>query len=935
MEESQRGSTKRIRKLIDAMDECAWKDRSQEWLTLKMFKDIGTKYCKEPVIIRRALAISEMLEAMADSENSQTTYTYEINDNELIVGVMALGSLGLGKAFPNYLTDDEKRVATITLKTEMALFGHNTVNYERLLKYGLKKIIDECDSNIALIEDKVKHHDIVIDFCQNFEKKPEYVDDKSSETKNSVGAIFEQEDEKRGNRLKMYDKEIGILFNQLNVNLGTIKDRTAEVDHKECQDRNRHIVVKITEKTVDKRGLLQSRMDFYKAVKISCNGVIAYAKKYAALAKEKAKCEKNPERKRELEEIAGVCRKVPEQPAETFHEALQSIFFFHLSLHSAMNQLSIGRLDQVLQPYFKESEKDKQIELLECFLIKCAERLILDSQTFVKQDHVDFASDLLTIPVSLDQWAEANEFLQNIIIGGQTRDGNDATNDCSYLILEAYKNTKLYTPTLNARIHKNQCTDDPNYDKFLKKIAECLLTTKNGTPVIGNDEVLVTAMSKYSGIPEEEALDYVIDGCWEPLLNGTCDWTFRMLNLLTVLECSLNEGATLSSNPILLRGEKLCYRTPVPDTFEILKQNMIEHIRFFTDQAALSIYKLYLIDQAINPTPLYSALLEGCMKNGRDKTWGGANYRLAGIIAAGVPDTVNTLAAVKKWIYDEKTFIVSDILDAFRYSYDASGDDEKQKTYDRIKVKFQSESPKFGNNEEQVNEIMQWLLNTLYECIQKSKKMAEEVFLKKPSSQDEKRIIGLRLLANYSGKSMEEEFGEGFDIKFTAGLGTFELFNLMGLGNAASVDRDKAGDPLARNFAPMVGTTKYHIGHLLSSFKDFGLDRFAGGAITDLCVEEKDLDKNDEKAVEQLRAIIKYFVESNGNMMTLTISDRALLERIHNLCESAKSGDETALIELKKYDRVSVRVAGFQAPFITLPKQHQESYILRPISPLG
>ncbi|MCK5059208.1 MAG: formate acetyltransferase, partial [Candidatus Aminicenantes bacterium] len=258
------------------------------------------------------------------------------------------------------------------------------------------------------------------------------------------------------------------------------------------------------------------------------------------------------------------------------------------------------------------------------------------------------------------------------------------------------------------------------------------------------------------------------------------------------------------------------------------------------------------------------------------------------------------------------------------------GDESKQKVYDRIKVCFQSESPKFGNNEKDVDDIMKWMLDTFYGCVQESKGLAEEIFLKPPTKENAKRIAGLRALAGYSGRSMEEEFGKNFGIKFTTGLGTFELFDLIGGGNAASADRPHSGDPVARNFAPQAGSTNYGVGHLLSSFKDYGLDRFASGVVTDLCLEEKDLETDADK---KILAIIRHFVKNHGNMMTLTISDREQLAHIYELCEAHRSGDEKAGKELKKYEGVNVRVGGYQVPFITLPKVHQQKYINRPVSP--
>jgi len=929
------GSTQRVSLLIQAMENRSWADRSSEWFTKDMFKNIGKDNEDKPVIIRRALAIQEMLSAMTNKDlfNSDNPH-YKIRDGELIVGVITLGSLGLGKSFPNYLTENEKSITSISAKTEMGLFGHDSVNYEVLLARGLNGIIADCDTELQNINQKLGQYNTLKKLSKDVKQDQAVSKKKILEIKRELESItpglnetLENYDESVGNRFKTHDKELGSL-----LEIFSLQDDSGKININESNNPNNQLLIKQFEGAIDESAnILHNKRDFYESVKISCESVIRFANEFSNLASSMIKDETDRDRKIELDRISKVCIKVPAEPAETFHEALQSIYFFHLALHSSMNQLSLGRLDQIMQPYYNKDEEDRQLELFECFLIKCAERLILDPNTFVKQDHVDYGSNLLTVPVPLDQWAEANEFLQNIIIGGQTRDGHDAVNDCSYLILKAFQNTKLFTPTLNARLHKGHFE---NKD-FLNAVAECLYKTKNGMPVIGNDEALIPAMSKFSGIPIKEARDYVIDGCWEPLLNGSCDWTFRMFNMLTVVECALNGGATLSANPILLRGEKLSYETPLPALeehnidFEGLKDIVKRHIKFFTDQTVLSIYKLYLIDQAINPNPLYSALLKGCMKSGRDKTLGGADYKLAGVIAAAVPNAVNTLAAIQKWVYDKKEIKLADVLDAFRNGYVDKNDPEKQELFNDIKTKFQKNSPKFGNNEKSLNKIMEWMLTTFYNQVKESQALAEEVFLNPIKKGNEERIISLRALAGYAGNSLKEEFGKEFTIHITSGMGTFELFDIFGGGNAASADRDNIGDPIARNFAPQAGSTKYSTGHLLTSFGNLGLDRFAGGVITDICLEEEDLKAGGKNMVA---SILEFFIENGGNMLSLTISDRAELEHIYDLCQKYRKGDETLKSELKKYERVNVRVGGFQMPFITLPAKMQEAYLKRPIS---
>jgi len=944
-EETVVGSTYRITELIKSMEKRAWADRSSEWFTKDMFKKIDIEHPDKPVIVRRALAIDEILKAMTNKQLFKGNNPhYQIRDGELIVGVITLGSLGLGKSFPIYLTPSELDITSVSTKSEMGLFGHDSVNYDVMLARGLDGIIADCNKELSDTEHKINHYDNLLNYCNKVENDNAFVKEihqlksngKATEVSESLKGVFEEYDGNKGNRTNAYDSNLKGLFDILETHIQTNFSDISKTRNNKQESANLPYLKQIREIIAENRNILHNRRDFYSSVKISCQAVIDYAGQFSKLARELSIIEKDPIRKAELIEISRICSKVPAKPASTFYEALQSIYFFHLALHSSMSQLSLGRLDQVLQPYYKKEDHEKQLELFECFLIKCAERLILDSNTFIKQDHVDFGSNLLTIPVALDQWSESNEFLQNIIIGGQTRDGKNAVNDCTYLILKAFQKTKLYTPTLNARIYKEQMDGSKESNKYLNAIAECLYETKNGMPVIGNDEVLVPAMNKFSDIPLEEARDYVIDGCWEPLLNGSCDWTFRMFNMLTALECALNGGATLSSNPILLRGQKLTYETPLPavDTsidFEGFKNIFKKHIKFFTDNSALSIHMLYLVDQAVNPDPLYSALLKGCMKTGRDKTWGGADYKLAGIIPAAVPDTVNTLTAIKKWVYDKKEFELVDVLDAFRSSYTSSNKVQQEK-FNKIKLKFQTNSPKFGNNDKESVDMMQWLLNTFYDCVKASQALAQEVFLYPPKKGDEVRIKSLRALAGYAGKSLKEEFGDNFMIHITAGMGTFELFDIFGGGNAASADRNKAGDPIARNFAPMVGTTKFSIGHLLSSFKTIGLNRFAGGVITDLCLEERDLEKN---GPEIIKSVIQNFMLNEGNMMTITISDKKLLGLIYDLCEKNRNGDPEAKKELKKYEHVSVRVGGFQMPYVTLPPAMQKSYIDRPMPPVG
>ncbi|MBI9052922.1 MAG: pyruvate formate lyase family protein [Bacteroidales bacterium] len=833
-------NTERIGKLLGDLRQRGLMNRSSEWFKRNELPDIikdkkYQAYRKEPVIIRRAVAIQAMLETMTNEKISKHTHSFEIEDGDLFLGVLPMGSNGLGKVFPNYLTEDEKRISSLTNRTETALLGHNTIDYSNILEKGVKSVIEQCNEKLELL--------------------------------NAKDAFFD------------YEKDA-----------------------------------------------------FYKAVKISCKSVIEYAERFAEKAEKDAMHAKTEERKNELLDMARIARKVPENPADTFHEALQSIWFVHLALHSSMNYMSLGRLDQILDTYLqREVDQNKAMELFENFIIKTAWRLNFTTEYLVEQDHMDHNAALGVHPYYLDQRAGMNNFLQNVIVGGITPDGNDATNDCTYLILQAFENVNLSTPGIYVRLGKH------SPKKLFTSVAKSFHKTKN-LPSILNDDVLIPAM--YNALIQdissnddkkqyhELANDYCVDGCWEPIFNGKCDWTFGMINGMTVLECTLNGGATLSSNPELLKGEKLSPLTGKITDYKSFKEAFKTQIQFFVDQSAMTMYLYYMLDEYIIPSPLISAFFGSCMEKGRDKSWNGAEHTIGGTILGGVPDMINTIAAIKKWVMDEEKYEMDDVLDALKYNFICGNesDNKTQLKYDSIKLDFRTNSPQFGYDDEYTTEIAKFILDTYYNAVLKSKKLADKVFLNPPKPEDEKEVFALRKVAGYFGMAMKEIPGyEDFDIKFTAGMGTFEQYNWQGVGNAASASRD-SGEPLAPNFTPVSGTMDKGIANLLNTFKKLELDRFAAGVITDLCLDEG------HSHIEVLEAILHKFIKEKGNMLTVTIGSREEYQTIYELAKSTAQMEdrEEAAKLLGKYANIVVRVGGWNAPFITLPLSHMENYIQRP-----
>jgi len=856
-------TTKRVDRLLNGLYEQGKKNRSTEWFRKEEFENIAELYSNEPVIIRKAHAINEMLMKLTDEGISKRTLTYKINDDELIVGVIPMGSNGLGKVFPNYLTPDEQRAGSSTNRTELSLLGHNTVNYDNLLDKGLSGIIAEA-------REKLKE-------------------------------------------LESY---------QLN---------------NEIEDDDR-----------------QNKIDFYNSVIISCEAVVEYSNRFAELAAKMAKDFVNPKdntRKEELLEIERICRKVPLHIPDTFHEALQSIYIFHTALHASMNFLSLGRLDQVLVKYLDKSkinDKDyieKCTELFECFIIKAAGRLNLTTEYLLEQDHMDHNAALGIHPYYLDQRAGTNNFLQNIIVGGKTPEGEDATNPMTYIILNAFENVNLSTPGIYVRLRK----DSP--DKLKETVGEMLSKTRN-LPNILNDDVLIPAL--YNSLVENDtddtdmptlksiygekaeyirvSNDYCVDGCWEPILNGISDWTFGMINGMTILQCALNRGATLDPNPGMLRGGKMSFISEEVDSYETFQKEFEKHMQFFIDQSTFSLYEYYMLDEFINPSPLFSSVLGTCLESGRDKSWGGTKYNIGGTIIIGVPDMINTLAAIKKWVFDNKKYSLQDVLDAMRSNFQSPVKENiiLQKKYNNIRIDFNSNSPKFGENDSETNEIGKFIIDTYCDAIKISKKLADKIFLKSVAglSEEEKiKILRLRRICGYYGDSLQHRLGKDFNIRFTAGCGTFEQYPLQGIGIVASANRD-SNDPLAPNISPYPGTVAKPAGHILESLRALNMKRLAAGAVTDLCIDYK---MNNE---EYILGIINKFINSEGSMMTLTIGNKEEYQTIYQLSVAASNTEDkevskAAFEKLEQYKHINVRVGGWQAPLISMSLEQQKNYILR------
>ncbi|UCD37971.1 MAG: formate acetyltransferase [Fidelibacterota bacterium] len=669
---------------------------------------------------------------------------------------------------------------------------------------------------------------------------------------------------------------------------------------------------------------IEMKIEFYEAVKICCSGIVDYAHRFAALAGQEAQTEKDGQRKAELREIARICRKVPYEPADGYYEALHSIWIVHLALHASASHLSLGRMDQILQPYYAESmenpkkyaigekefTKELAQEIFECFLIKGAERMILNTTNLVEQDHADFSTGMGANPFLVDQEVTVNQFMQNIVVGGQTREGQDATNDCTYLIIDACTALGLPTPVLNVRLHKGSPED------LVQKVAESAVNAGNGQPIVYNDESIISGLKESPKLPIEEVRDYVVDGCWETLLNAKCDFNYNMVNILTVLECALNGGAGIVESTLQLRGPKKSFMSTMPSkirTFEELQKIVRQHLRYFTNKAGLELYSYYMLESSTTPTPFFSALLGQCLEKGIDKTWGGADYILGGMVFIGMPNAANALTAIKEWVFEKEVYTLDEVVKALKNDFDG---------YRQMREDL-TRSATFGNNDDRADGMMKWLMDSVHDAVKYTEDLCDQVFLTRPRSRDErKRIERLRKMAGYPGPDMRTSFGKNFEITLSVGCGTFAQYVFFGTLTGTSADGRHSGAPVAPNFSPVSGTAVTGAGAVLSSLKNLGLDRFGLGVMVDMCFDRE------ETSPEFMVEVVRKFMEYGGSIVSLTIVNQEDIKKAHELCNEVRIGKSAPEV-LFPYNHITVRAGGWNSPFVALTKAQQEDYLKR------
>jgi len=416
------------------------------------------------------------------------------------------------------------------------------------------------------------------------------------------------------------------------------------------------------------------KANFLKGASIVLKACVKYSHRYAQLAHDMVKETGDPKIRSELEKIAEMCEWIPENPARSFYEAVQMVWFCHVFIYLESRSLgsSPGRMDQYLYPYYKKDvEKGRltqgeAIEILECLRPKMS-----SLRTFNAKHYRDAAS------------GEAQ--YHNVNIGGQTAEGRDATNEVSFLILEAALRTRTPHHTITLRWHKNI-----SHELLLKAVE--VIRTGVGFPAFYNDESTIPMLVE-TGATLKEARNYAVSGCVVPGIPGkTSAFLPSLVNTAKCFEVSLYGGV----DPAV--GKQVGPRTPKFEDMQSvdeLIESFFTQYQYFCHEVGETIVRQRVIRRSILPVLFQSTIIEDCVKKGEHAQGYGGKFTFGYMIPVGTIDVADSIAAIKKRVFEEQSVSKHDLIEALQSDFEGKEDIQKSLMT----------APKYGNNDDYVDEI--------------------------------------------------------------------------------------------------------------------------------------------------------------------------------------------------------------------------------------
>lgn len=651
--------------------------------------------------------------------------------------------------------------------------------------------------------------------------------------------------------------DLGIIKAEGNITSG---DAHIAVDYSKVINEGLKSIEEKTKKLRDELELTDfnnmPKYHFYESVLVTINAVKKFAKRYSDLAYELAQTEEDKKRKEELLKISDILTRVPYEPAQSFYEAVQAIWLIHLILQIESNghSLSYGRMDQYLNSFL---EKD-----LEDGVLTEEEAVELLTNLWLKTFTINKVRSW-----SHTQFSAGSPLYQNVTVGGQTPDKEDAVNKLSYLILKSVAQTQLPQPNLTVRYHSGLSPE------FMREAIE-VVRLGFGMPAFNSDEVIIPSFIE-KGVKEEDAYNYSAIGCVETAVPGK--WGYRctgmsFLNFPKTLLIVMNEGIDPESGIKLIDGIKPFREMK---TYDELEEAWDKVIREFTKHSVIIENACDIVLENDVPDILCSALTDDCIGRGKTIKEGGAIYDYISGLQVGIANLADSLAAIKKLVFEEGKITQDELMDALK-------DDFSSEKSQKIQQMLINDAPKYGNDDDYVDNLV---VNAYDSYIDEVVKYPNTRFGRGP-------IGGTR----YAGTS-----------SISANVG-------QGKGTLATPDGRNAYEPLAEGCSPSHSMDKNGPTAVFKTVSKLPTHEITGGVLLNQKVTPTMLSTEENKL--KLEMLIRtFFNRLEGYHVQYNVVDRdTLLD---------------AQIHPEKHRDLIVRVAGYSAFFNSLSKATQDDIIER------
>lgn len=665
--------------------------------------------------------------------------------------------------------------------------------------------------------------------------------------------------------------------------------------------------------------------EFYQSAQLALEGVQGWCLNYAALAE--AMAADTPDtrswEKENLLSLAARARKLSTDKPETFVEGVQTVLMMHCCLHLIGNPVAIGRLDQYLADLYRNDSDvtpEQAQEAIDALWVKLDEKAI-HNRHYVT-DHL--GPGMTAVPYSggnFPQGSAINQWIQQITVGGYTRDGEGGCNDVTQMCLKASRRLPLNAPCLSLRLYPGMPSE------VIQEAAKALLSG-GAHPILFQDDRMVTGLHQFSKFPLEDARDYACDGCYEPMINGRTEFTFGTVPPLDALEMAINQGATIMGTGVVhLRGLQQGHRTPPAEeihSFEEIQELMQMHLRWLIVRLFNGILANYGNIGKVSPGALLSVMMKGCVESGKDIYSGGAMYHLISPMFVGMSTTIDSLYAIRKLVYDDSTAVTTlpELLECLRSDWGHNFTEPFQSTLagkERAEVKgrwfkemrqIALDLPKFGTGHPEVDELGAWLADSV--C-----SIARDL-MENPPGLFAETLDNIR--KNY-----------GAEMHMTPGIGTFEEYDAAGENSAASADGRRWAQPYPSDFSPTpvpqdlppIPQDVNAAQPRRDSYRDIyeGMKSWDNPAIYHQISNASPVDLNirEDFSEDDLVEFITRYANGDGvgsNLITVSCGD-----------PNTYAAAET---EPERYELVRVRMGGWSEFFAAMFPVHQEQHRRRP-----